>query len=68
MIILEVVMVAVVVYVLASFATFIWMLWDMRFRKIPARISNNHPEMQDVKRHEQLLTVRFSELDREGKS
>ena len=68
MIILEVIMVAVVIYVSISFATFGWMLWDMRYRKIPSRISNNHPELQGVKRHEQLLTVRFSELDREEKS
>lgn len=59
MIILELVLIAVVAYVVISFFTFSWMLWDMRNRKIPSRISNNHPELQGVGRHEELLVVRF---------
>jgi predicted negative regulator of RcsB-dependent stress response len=64
MIVLEVVTIIVVVYVIGSFATFGWMLWQYRHAKIPSRISNNHPELQSVRRSEELLVFRAKDPGR----
>ena len=64
MIILEVITGIVAVYVVGSFVTFGWMLWQYRHAKIPTRISNNHPELKSVRRSEELLVFRVKDKGR----
>jgi len=64
MIVLEIVTILVVAYVVGSFITFGWMLWNYRHAKIPTRISNNHPELQSVRRSEELLVFRVKDKGR----
>ena len=54
-------MIFVVLYVLASAAFFVWVLNGARFKRLHSKVISSHPEMQEVRRTDPLLVVRFDD-------
>ena len=52
-------MIFVLLYVILSAAFFMWVLMGARFKRLPKKVVNSHPEMQDVRQTDPLLVVRF---------
>jgi hypothetical protein len=52
-------MIIVLVYVIFSAYLFVWVLKGARFRRLPTKLVNRHPEMEDVRSGDPLLVVRF---------
>lgn len=55
----------VIVYVLISAAFFLWVLNGARFKRLHFKTVNRHPEMEEVRRTDPLLVVRFDGPPRE---
>lgn len=52
-------MIIVLLYVVLSAFLFVWVLKGARFRRLPSKLVNRHPEMEDVRSGDPLLVVRF---------
>lgn len=54
-------MIFVLVYVVISAVFFVWILNGARFKRLHSKTTNRHPEMEEVRRTDPLLVVRFDE-------
>jgi len=58
----------VVLYVVISAAFFVWVLSGARFKRLDSKTTARHPEMEEVRRTDPLLVVRFDGSPRETDS
>ena len=61
-------MIFVLLYVVLSAMFFVWVLNGARFKRLHSRTTNNHPEMDEVRRTDPLLVVRFDDPSSEVRS
>lgn len=52
-------MIFVILYVVVSAAFFVWVLNGARFKRLHLKTTARHPEMEEVRRTDPLLVVRF---------
>ena len=52
-------MIFVLLYVIVSAIFFVWVLNGARFKRLHSKTTNRHPEMEEVRRTDPLLVVRF---------
>ena len=58
-------MIFVLVYVAISALFFVWVLNGAQFKRLHSKTVNRHPEMEEVRRTDPLLVVRFDDSPRE---
>ena len=54
-------MIFVLLYVIVSAIFFVWVLNGARFKRLHSKTINRHPEMEEVRRTDPLLVVRFDD-------
>mgnify|MGYP003346768462 CR=1 FL=1 len=54
-------MIFVLLYVIVSAIFFVWVMSGARFKRLPSKTTNRHPEMKEVRQTDPLLVVRFDE-------
>jgi hypothetical protein len=61
-------MIFVLLYVVISAMFFVWVLNGARFKRLHSKTTNSHPEMEEVRRTDPLLVVRFDDSSSEVRS